>query len=410
MRQARDNGAKRLLWQLDGNVPLERFRELATGALLAAYRFSAYKAALAKNDMKLVIGAGANATAFRRELKRLVAIDGGVSLARDLANLPANDKTPELLAAAGKQLAERYGLQYKQLNAKQLAEQGYAGITAVGQGSAHPPVLFTLTYKPKEVKEGAQPLCLVGKGLTFDSGGLSIKPWEGMWDMKADMGGAACVLGAMQAIAELGLPVPVTVVVGSAENMPDGRAYRPGDIIRYKNQKTVETHSTDAEGRLVLADALLHAQDVLGQTRIIVELSTLTGACARALGRQYIGLMSRAPELAGEVLAAGKTSGDLALEVPLHPEYRLLIGRPVADFKNVGGPLAGAQHRGLVPPGIHQRRHAVRAPGHRRACSWPTSRRNTGAKPERLAAACACSSRWLRGRARAVVRRCKARC
>jgi leucyl aminopeptidase len=177
--------------------------------------------------------------------------------------------------------------------------------------------------------------------VTFDTGGISIKPWDGMWDMKADMSGAACVIGSIAAIAALALPIPVTAVVVTAENMPDGDAYRPGDILTYRNGKTVEIHSTDAEGRLILADGLIYAQETLGATRI-VEFSTLTGACARALGRQYTGGFSQNGELIEAVLTAGENSGELVWQLPMNPEYRAMLRSSCADMKNVGGALAGA--------------------------------------------------------------------
>jgi len=347
IRQLNATGLTELLWLLDGEVPAERFRQLVAGALLVAYRYEQYKAKPKSPapELKLIIIAGHNLAAFKADYSRLKLIDDGVSTSRNLSNAPANDLTPEDLAAYGKRLAAQHGMAFTMLNARELAAGKYAGITAVGGGSTHPPVLFSMAYKPAKTKRGAKPLCLVGKGLTFDSGGLSIKPWEGMWDMKADMGGAAGVLGAMQSIAALKLPVEVLGVVGSAENMPDGRAYRPGDILRYRNGRTVEIQSTDAEGRLVLADALLYAQETLKQHRI-VELSTLTGACARALGQQYIGLMSRSPELAAQVKQAAAESGEAVWELPLSPEYRSLIDSSIADIRNVGGPLAGAQTAG----------------------------------------------------------------
>jgi leucyl aminopeptidase len=348
LRQAQAAGLTRVVWLLDGpDFDVQTLREFVSGALLYSYRFDAYKARpkTAKPELELTIAIGKGGANLRRELPRLEAINRGVARARDLANMPANDLTPEQLAATAKQVASAMGLKFTQISAKQLAAQKFVGLTMVGQGSAHPPVLFTLSYTPERSKRRARPLCLVGKGLTFDSGGLSIKPWEGMWDMKGDMGGAAAVIGAMQAIAELQLPVEVIGVVAAAENMPDGAAYRPGDILRYKNGKTVEIHSTDAEGRLVLADALLYSQDNLSQQRI-VEYSTLTGACARALGQQYIGLMSRSPLLAEQVKQAATLSGENVWELPLHPEYRSQLDSSSADMKNVGGPLAGAQTAG----------------------------------------------------------------
>jgi leucyl aminopeptidase len=345
VRKATQNGAKRVLWLLDGAVSDEQFSLLAQGALLCSYRFDGYRSGNGLPVPKVTIAAGPNAARFRKLLARLEAINIGQSTARDLANLPPNDLPPQALAARAQELAKTHGLVFKQLKADQLAKEGYIGLTAVGQGSSNPPVLFTLEYRPKHAAPGARPLCLVGKGITFDTGGISIKPWDGMWDMKADMGGSACVVGAMQAIALLAPPVPVVGVVASAENMPDGNAFRPGDVLRYRNGKTVEIRSTDAEGRLVLADALIYAQETLGQTRI-VDFATLTGACARALGTPFIGLMSRSRDFAAEVGAAGAASGDATWELPLALEYRPQIDGAIADLLNSGGPLAGAQTAG----------------------------------------------------------------
>ncbi|MBN2083091.1 leucyl aminopeptidase [bacterium] len=331
-------------WILDGKFPLEHFTQLVTGALMADYRFLDYKsqkpAQLAKEQ--LVIVAGANAPAFKRELARLQAIDAGVRVARDLANTPANDLVPLDLADFARRLAKEHGLSFKALSAAQLEKGGYVGLTQVGKGSVHPPVMFTLTYQPKVSNRQAQPLCLVGKGLCFDAGGVNLKPWEGMWNMKADMGGAAAVIGAMKSIALLKPRVEVTAVIGSAINVLDGKAVLPGDILRYRNGRTVEIQNTDAEGRLVLADALLYSQQILKQRRI-VDFATLTGACARALGVQYIGLLSRAQGLKADVERAAEISGENTWELPLHPEYRLQLKSSIADVRNIGGAIAGAQ-------------------------------------------------------------------
>jgi leucyl aminopeptidase len=315
--------------------------------LLASYRYSEYKSSKtpAYSKESLTIAAGKNATAFRKELKRLLVIDKGITTARDLANTPGSDLTPMVLADKAKQLARNLGLSFRSLSAAQLAKAGYIGLTSVGKGSANPPVMFALGYKPTRISRGAKPLCLVGKGICFDAGGINLKPWEGMWNMKADMGGAAVVVGAMHAIALLKPSVPVTAVVACAQNLPDGKAYLPGDVLRYRNGRTVEIQNTDAEGRLVLADALLYAQSTLKQRRI-VDFATLTGACARALGEQYIGLMSRSGDLKAEVMKAALASGESAWELPLHPEYKLLLKSSVADIRNIGGPLAGAQTAG----------------------------------------------------------------
>lgn len=348
LRYARRWGGAETIWHLDGKVDPARFAQLISGALLSDYEFQAYKSETsgARNASKLIIVAGSNTPAFKAEVAAALAVNVGVCTARDLANCPPNDLPPAALAARAKEICANHGLAFKMLDRKQLQAGGYTGLISVGQGSSNEPVLFSMTYKPEKASKDAAPLCLVGKGITFDTGGISIKPWDGMWDMKADMGGAAAVIGAMQAIALLKPPMAVTGVVAAAENMPDGAAYRPGDILKYRNGRTVEIHSTDAEGRLVLADALIYAQETLGQSRI-VEFSTLTGACVRALGHQYIGLMSRAPELAGLVKTAAEQSGELVWELPLHPEYRAMIKSSVADIKNVGGALAGAQTAGM---------------------------------------------------------------
>ena len=347
IKELQKSGYKNIAWYLDGETPSSVFDCLVTGAQLAAYSYTEYKSKsnLKDSPVKLTVFAGKNAAAFRRRLNRLIAIDAGVSTARDLANLPGCDLVPLDLAAFAKDMAKREGLVFKSLSAAQLERGGYAGLVNVGRGSANPPVLFTLTHNPAKVSSKAKPLCLVGKGLTFDAGGINLKPFDGMWNMKADMGGAACVVGAMQSIARLNIPTKVTAVVAAAQNMPDGNAYLPGDILRYRNGRTVEVQNTDAEGRLVLADALLYAQDTLKQRRI-VDFATLTGACARALGPQYIGMMTRADLLKKQVQDAASLSGEAVWELPLNVEYRKLLESTVADVRNIGGPIAGAQTAG----------------------------------------------------------------
>jgi leucyl aminopeptidase len=348
IKHARQYQYKSLRFHLE-DTSLETFERLLEGVLLVEYQFKHYKGGTAKakpeSSLELEISAGSQNTQYKNALARIEKTIAAVNYARDLANTPGSDLVPEDLAAAAKALAKQYGFTYTQLTAAQLKQQGYVGITAVGQASEHAPVLFSLEYKPAKVKAGVQPLCFVGKGITFDTGGISIKPWDLMWEMKGDMGGAAAVLGIFKAIGELKPGLPVTGVVGAAENMPGGKAYLPGDVLRYKNGRTVEIRSTDAEGRLVLADALLHAQRKLKQNRI-VEFSTLTGACFRALGPQYIGLMSNFAGLAALVAKAGEVSGELTCTLPLHPEYHSQIKSTVADIKNSGGALAGAQTAG----------------------------------------------------------------
>lgn len=337
-------GHNSIVWDVSSGISAKEFGYLAEGLLLHAYGFNRYRGNGKKPVLEVQISAGRSAAAYKKQFERTQRIMKGVNTARDLANTPPNDLSPMQLAAFAKGVCQQYGMQYKQLTAGQLSRQNYVGLMAVGIGSANPPVLFTMTYSPARAKSSNW-LCLVGKGITFDTGGISIKPWDGMWDMKADMGGAAAVIGTMQAVAELKLPINVVGVVASAENMPDGKAYRPGDILKYRNGTTVEIRSTDAEGRLVLADALIYAQETLKQKRI-VDMATLTGACLRALGNQYIGMLTRSPELAAKITECGTATGELVWQLPLHPEYRKMLASPIADIRNSGGPLAGASTAG----------------------------------------------------------------
>jgi leucyl aminopeptidase len=337
-------GYSAITWDVSTGISEREFGYLAEGLTLFSYGFDRYKANGKGDTLKVEIFAGDSARAFKKLHDRFKKLNQGVVTARDLANTPANDLPPQALAAFARDLCQKRGLRFKQLTATQLSQQNYAGITAVGTGSANPPVLFTMTYEPTGARRAPE-LCLVGKGITFDSGGISIKPWDGMWDMKADMGGAAAVIGAMHAISLLKPRLRVTGVVAAAENMPDGRAYRPGDILRYRNGTTVEIRSTDAEGRLVLADALIYAQETLKQKRI-VDLATLTGACVRALGNQYIGLLSLSKGLTAAVSECAQAAGEPVWQLPMHPEYRKMLASPIADIRNGGGPLAGASTAG----------------------------------------------------------------
>jgi leucyl aminopeptidase len=264
------------------------------------------------------------------------------NLARDLSNEPANALHPADLAAAARRLLAGKGVTVKVKDEKQLASEGFGGIIGVGQGAEHPPRLIELRYAPK----GASgKVVLVGKGITFDSGGLSLKPADSMKTMKTDMSGAAAVLAAMSALAELDVKVAVTGYLASAENMPSGAATRPGDVLTMKNGKTVEVLNTDAEGRLVMADAL--ALGAASGPDAIVDVATLTGACAVALGNRYSGLMANDEALAAELLDAAAEAGEPTWRLPLPPEYRKDIESDLADLKNVGDRYGGALFAGL---------------------------------------------------------------
>lgn len=270
------------------------------------------------------------------------AIANGVNFARDLANAPSNEIYPESLAKEAQTLG-RLGTKVTILKKPQIARLGMGGLLAVNQGSLLPPFFIIMEWNGG--KKGTPPVVLVGKGITFDSGGISIKPSAGMADMKMDMGGSAAVLGAMRAIAELKLPMNVVGLVPTTENMPSGSAYKPGDVVTFMNGKTAEIDNTDAEGRLILADALTYADRYKPQA--VIDLATLTGACVVALGNVATGMMGNNPELNGRIREAGERSYDRVWELPLWVEYEELIKSDIADVKNSGGRGAGTISAGL---------------------------------------------------------------
>jgi leucyl aminopeptidase len=267
-----------------------------------------------------------------------------VNEARDLQNRPGNDLTPTALAEHAKALAaEIEGLSVEVEGSKALKKHGMGAFAAVAQGSEEEPALITLRYAHPKAKGPL--LGLVGKAVTFDSGGISLKPGAKMSEMKFDMSGGAAVLGAVAAIARLKLPVRLVAVVGATENLPDGKAVKPGDIVTAANGRTIEVNNTDAEGRLVLADCLCHAVS-LGAERI-VDLATLTGAVIVALGSTYAGLMSNDEEWAARVDEAGERTGEIVWRLPLHEEYDELIKGRYGDLDNApearkAGTIVGA--------------------------------------------------------------------
>jgi leucyl aminopeptidase len=319
---------------------------VAEGAALAAYRFDKYKASpngdapkrLESLDVVLDGTPDGAEAAVAAGLARARA----TNLARDLSNEPANNLHPADLAAAAEEAMAGKNVTVEITDEVALREGGFGGITGVGQGAIDPPRLVTLTYAP----EGAVGrVVLVGKGITFDSGGLSLKPPDSMTTMKTDMSGAAAVIGVMSVLAELGVKVAVTGYLASAENMPSGTAIRPGDVLKMKNGKTVEVLNTDAEGRLVMADAL--ALGAESSPDAIIDVATLTGACMVALGLKYTGLMSNEPTLAAELLEAAGEAGEPTWELPLPVEYVKDLNSEVADLKNVGSRWGGALTAGL---------------------------------------------------------------
>ncbi|NTU83025.1 MAG: leucyl aminopeptidase [Chloroflexales bacterium] len=314
----------------------------AEGLELGAYSYSRYKTGLSKEqtfavERVTVFTSGAE-EALRAGVTTGQVVARAAALARDLANGPGNDITPAALGQVAIELGERAGLRVTVLEEPELVEHGFGGILAVGQGSANEPRFIVIEHGQQAV--GRPTICLVGKGITFDTGGISIKPAEKMDDMKMDMGGAAAVLGAMQAVAELGLPLHVVGIVCAAENMPSSTAYRPGDIVTTLSGKTIEVLNTDAEGRIVLADGLFYAQRY--EPAAIIDLATLTGAIMVALGPHAIGLMGTSQELADRLGRAGEATGERVWQLPLWDEYREMMKSEIADLKNTGGRYGGA--------------------------------------------------------------------
>ncbi len=314
--------------------------ETAQNSLYTFDQFKTNKAELRRPLRKLVFN-----VATRRELSigekaiaHGLAVSNGMKICRDVANMPPNICTPAYLASQARRLAD--SSQYittKVIGEQQMAELGMNAYLAVARGSSNEAMMSVMEYKGHP---DAKPLVLVGKGLTFDSGGISIKPADGMDEMKYDMGGAASVLGTMTALAELKPPINVIGVLAGAENMPDGKAYRPGDILTSMSGQTIEVLNTDAEGRLVLCDVLTYVERF--EPESVIDIATLTGACVIALGSHASGLMSNHNPLAHELLNASELSGDKAWRLPLWDEYQEQIESPFADMVNTGGRPAGA--------------------------------------------------------------------
>jgi leucyl aminopeptidase len=319
---------------------------VAEGALLASYKFTTYKSDPkgCRIESLAVVGDGTDAD---RGIQRGVRIARAVALARDVVNEPAGTMTPRRMAEIATQMAEDEGLEVDILDEIGIENEGLGGLAGVAQGSDEPARLIRLTYDPPGA---TATIALVGKGITFDSGGLSIKTAEGMETMKTDKSGAAAVLGAMSAIPALaqldGLAVKVIAIIPATENMPGGAAIKPGDVLKIRNGKTVEVLNTDAEGRLVLADGLSLA--VEAGADVILDLATLTGACVVALGKRIAGLMGNDDGWVGQVKDAAARAGESVWPLPLPAEYRKLIDSDVADMKNIGGGrFAGALTAGL---------------------------------------------------------------
>ncbi|MBP1473574.1 leucyl aminopeptidase [Frateuria sp. MAH-13] len=318
-----------------------RVRTAALAADHAAYRYTAtFKPREKSAQPELQSVAFAAGDEAKAGLDQAVAIAEGVRFARELANLPPNICTPVYIATRAQTFAEaNEGVSCRVLDHQEMEKLGFGSLLAVGRGSANKPRLIALEYKGGA--EGDKPYAFVGKGITFDSGGLSLKPGAGMEEMKFDMGGAAGVLGAFVAAVKMKLKLNLVCVVPSAENMPDGDSYRPSDVLTSLSGLTIEVLNTDAEGRLILCDALTWTAQTY-QPRAIVDAATLTGACVVALGKHATGLMSKHDDLAAELLGAGENTLDRAWRLPLWDDYQVQLESGFADVANIGGKSAGA--------------------------------------------------------------------
>jgi leucyl aminopeptidase len=324
--------ATSIAWALpDGLDPEVAADALVTGTTLASYRFDRFKSGDGDDSPRLESLTLLGPAELAETVAEARVAAEAQNRSRDLQGTPANFATPSFLAERAEEIAATSeALTVDVFGRAELEEHGMGGLLAVGQGSAEEPKLIVLRYAG-----GSGPTtAFIGKGVTFDTGGISLKPGAGMHEMKMDMSGAAAVLEAVAAIAELGLPLDLLAVVPTTENMPSGTAIKPGDVITQYNGKTVEVNNTDAEGRLILADALAYAVEQ-GAERI-VDLATLTGAVEVALGSTYAGLISNDDALAAEVTQAGEETGELVWRLPLHPEYKELMKGTVADLSNLG--------------------------------------------------------------------------
>ncbi|WP_298432917.1 leucyl aminopeptidase [Geobacter sp.] len=311
------------------------------GVILGGYSFSNYKT-LPPDErpvegVTVLLPAGAATAGAEREAGEAATLCEAVCFARDLVSHPGNVATPSFLAEKAVELSGRLGITCRILDREEMERLSMEGILSVAKGSHQPPRFIILEYLAGVA--GKRPTVLVGKGVTFDSGGISLKPREGMERMKDDMAGAAAVLGTFMAAAGLGLPVNLVGLIPAAENLPGGGAYKPGDIVRTMAGKTVEIVNTDAEGRMLLCDALHYAQRY--KPAALIDLATLTGACLVALGAIATGAMGNDPALIKGLKTAGEASGERLWELPLWDEYGELMKSDVADLKNAGGPHAG---------------------------------------------------------------------
>jgi leucyl aminopeptidase len=340
-RNAHRLGVGEMVWY-SGQISPEETESITIGLIAGAWEYADLKSPVPEPERKKPLDRAviltSNTDDSRNGLASGQAIGSGQSLARRLAMMPGNLCTPEYLAQTAADIAKRYGMGITVLGRKEMEAEKMGSFLAVAQGTLQDPKLIVLEYKGG--KPNAKPVVLVGKGLCFDSGGISIKPAQGMEFMKFDMCGGAGVLGAFEALGQMGPAVNVVGIVGATTNMPSGTAMNPGDVVKAQNGKSIEIINTDAEGRLVLADCLSYAKRF--DPDVVIDAATLTGACVIALGHTVSGVFSTDDALIAEILAAGKRAGEPGWPLPMWDDYKELIKSDVADVKNSGGRPAGA--------------------------------------------------------------------
>ncbi|HKH02895.1 MAG TPA: leucyl aminopeptidase [Bradyrhizobium sp.] len=340
-RNAQRLGVGEMAWH-SGEVSAEETEAITVGLIAGSWEYADLKSpvpeAERKKPLEKAVILTSDTDGSRHGLASGQAIGAGQSLSRRLAMMPGNLCTPEYLSQTAADIAKRYGMGITVLGRREMEAEKMGSFLAVAQGTPQEPKLITLEYKGG--KPGTKPVILVGKGLCFDSGGISIKPAQGMEFMKFDMCGAAGVLGTFEALGQMRPEINVVGIVGATTNMPSGTAMNPGDVVKAQNGKSIEIINTDAEGRLVLADCLSYARRF--NPDVVIDAATLTGACVIALGHSASGVFSTDDALIAEILAAGKRAGEPGWPLPLWDEYKELIKSDVADIKNSGGRPAGA--------------------------------------------------------------------
>jgi leucyl aminopeptidase len=341
-----DLNLSEIAFLLNGKDASSYFGKVTEGIILGSYSFDRYKVEKNKYLDRLkatLISSGTAVNVCKEKFQRYAMVSQIVNECRDIVNEPGNVVYPEVLGDLATQIGKKHGLRVSVFDEKAIERGGYTGLASVGKGSVHPPRLISLEFKAS--RKSAARLALVGKGITFDTGGISIKPSERMLEMKGDMAGGAAVLYAMKAIAQLKPAINVVGIIPSAENSPDANAQRPGDIFTAKNGKSVQVDNTDAEGRLVLIDGFARAGEM--RATHIVDIATLTGAVVRALGQGFAGIMGNDQQLVDAVIRSGTNHGENFWQLPLPEEYKELLKTPYADLNNVGGPNGGAITAGL---------------------------------------------------------------